>query len=189
MSEVTDKNSGVNLNRIIIDIVLSISVSILFVSSVFLSDLISIKHYPLEYVYIILVALLYGFLMVSRNIRHWGLKWVISIPISYLVLQYFWQTEFSIRALNWVLPEYGKRSAGGKFASSFLLCILVAACFISGIASIGVGKMLVDRELFDKFEKKQVIASVGIALIIAIAVLLLERNFPSAEYVKAWIYS
>ena len=178
MSEVIDKNSGVNLNRIIIDIVLSISISILFVSSVFLSDLISIKHSPLEYIYIIFVALLYGFLMVSWNIRHWGLKWVISIPISYLVLQYFWQTEFSIRALKWVLPEYGKRSAGGKFAGFFLLCIQLVACFISGIAGISAGKMLVDCELYDKFEKKQVIASVGIALIMALAVVLLERSFP-----------
>ena len=181
MSEVTDKNSGVNLNRIIIDIVLSISISILFVSSVFLSDLISIKHSPLEYVYIILVALLYGFLMVSRNIRHWGLKWVISIPISYLVLQYFWQTEFSIRALNWVLPEYGKRSAGGNFAGFTLLCIQISACFISGIAGIGVEKRLTDRETYEKFEKTQVITGVIVALIIVIVVGMLERSFPSAD--------
>ena len=184
-----DKHIGDNSNTIIIDIVLSISISILFVSSVFITDLISIKLSPFDYVYIILVAVLYGLGMVSRNIRHWGLKWFFSIPISYLILQYFWQTEFSIRALNWVLPGYGKRSAGGNFAGMYLLCIQLIVCAISGIAGISAGKVLVNRDMYDKFEKKQVITGVVIAMIIVTIVLMLENRFPSAEYVKALIYS
>ncbi|MBP5607203.1 MAG: hypothetical protein J6X66_02900 [Lachnospiraceae bacterium] len=181
MSEMIDKHIGVKSNTIIIDIVLSISISILFVSSVFITDLISIKLSPFEYVCIIFAALLYGFGMVSRNIRRGGLKWVLSIPISYLVMQYFWQTEFSIRALNWVLPEYGKRSAGGNLAGMHLLCIQLIICAISGIVGISAGKVLVDRDIYDKFEKRQVIAAAVIALIIVIIVVILESRFPSAD--------
>ena len=150
--EMTDKHIGAKPNAIIIDIVLSTSISILFASSVFIADLISIRRSPFEYGYILLAALLYGFGMVSRNIRRWGLKWVLSVPISYLVMQYFRQTEFSIRALNWVLPEYGKRSAGGNLAGLYLLCIQLIVCAISGIAGISVGKVLADRDKYDQLE-------------------------------------
>ncbi|MCR4585867.1 MAG: hypothetical protein K5686_09115 [Lachnospiraceae bacterium] len=49
--------------------------------------------------------------------------------------------------------------------------------------------MLVDRDMYDKFEKRQVITIVVIALIIAIIVVMLESRFPSAEYVKAMSYT
>ena len=187
--EFRSNRSKKGLRMVLKDVVLSVSISVLFVSTIFLANLISIKLSPMEYVCIVFAAFLYGLGMVSRDIKHWILKWFFSIPISYLVLQYFWRTEFSIRALNWVLPEYGKRSAGGNLTGLYLLCIQLIVCAIGGIAGIRVGKMLVDRDMYDKFEKRQVITSVVIALIIAIIVVMLESRFPSAEYVKAMSYT
>ncbi len=63
----------------------------------------------------------------------------------------------------------------------YLLCIQLIVCAIGGIAGIRVGKMLVDRDMYDKFEKRQVITSVVIALIIVIIAVMLESRFPSAE--------
>ena len=183
------RGSEIKSRDIKTDILLSVSIAVLFVSTIFLSNLISIKLSPLEYVYIIFVALLYGMGMVSRDIKHWILKWVISIPFSYLVIQFFWKTDFSLRALNWVLKDYGKESAGGRFAGFIFLCFQFICCFISGIASIVAGKILTDHGRYEKNEKKQVIAGIAVAVLIVIIVLFLEMNFPSAEYVNAMINS
>lgn len=171
------------------DIVLSVSIAVVFVSTMFLSDMISIKLSPLEFVFIVFAAFLYGLGMVSRDIKHWILKWGLSILFSFVVLQYFWKTDFSLRALNWVLKDYGNTSAGGRFAGFILLCFQVICSFISGIAGIAAGKVLVDREKYEDYERKQVIAGIVVTLLIVIVVILLERSFPSAEYVHAMINS
>ena len=48
-------------------------------------------------------------------------------------------------------------------------------------SGISVGKVLADRDKYDKFEKGQVITAVVIALIIVIIVVILESRFPSAD--------
>jgi len=167
------------------DIILSLAVSVLFVSTIFLSGLILIKSDRIAYVYIIFMALLYGMGMISRNAKSWLLKWGLSIPFSYMVLQYFWQTDFMTRAINWVLPGYGKNSAGGNFAGFLMLCFQAVLCFIGGIAGLQVGKKLVDHNKYESFEKKQVIIGIVIALLIAVIDMMLERRFPES----ALIYS
>ena len=174
---------------IMTDAVLSLSIAVLFVSTIFLSDMISIKLSPLEFVLIVFTAFLYGLGMVSRDIKPWILKWILSIPVSFVVIQYFWKTDFSLRALNWILKDYGNTSAGGRFAGFILICFQVICCFISGIAGIAAGKALVDRDKYEDFERKQVIVGLAVALLIVIITVLLERNFPSAEYVHAMINS
>lgn len=171
------------------DIVLSVSIAVLFVSTFFLSDMILIKLSPLEFVFILFAAILYGLGMVSRDIKHWILKWVLSIPVSFVVIQYFWKTDFSLRALNWILKDYGNTSAGGRFAGFILLCFQVICFFISGIAGIAAGKTLVDRDKYEAYERKQVIIGLAVTLLIVIIVVMLERSFPSAEYVHAMINS
>lgn len=167
------------------DIALSLAVSILFVSTVFLSELILIKYVRIGYFCVIFMALLYGIGMISRDEKSWLLKWGLSIPFSYMVLQYFWQTDFSNRALNWVLPGYGEKSAGGNFAGFIVLCFQLILCFISGIAGLAVGKKLVDLNRYESFEKKQAIIGTIIALFIIIIDMMLEKSFPPYELIDS----
>ena len=46
-------------------------------------------NFTVSLVYMVFVAALYGFALVSRNKRAWLLKWGVSIPFSFLILQYF----------------------------------------------------------------------------------------------------
>ena len=170
-------------------IILSIAVSIIYVSTIFLSHLVFIKIFPLGFVYLILAAVLYGLGMISRNNKSWILKWLLSVLFSYIVLRYFWQTDFSIRALNWVLPGYGKESAGGGFAGLVEVCYRLILCFVSGIASIFLGKVIAERGKYEKFGKIQLIITATIALILVVITMALESRFPSVEDVNALIYS
>ena len=55
--------------------------------------------------------------MILRSDKYIGAikKWLLSLPISYLIFQYFWKTNYAVRALNWVFNDYGEQSEAGNF--------------------------------------------------------------------------
>lgn len=159
-------------------------ISVLFVCAVFLSDIISYVSTVLSIMYIILSAAIYGFCLISRNRIIWLVKWGLSLPLSYIVFNYFQTYHYSIRALNRVFPDYGRQTAGGAFAMVglfFMLCIL---CAVSGIAA-----MFIKPKNTAVFSKVQLITAVCAGGITVAAVLLLEQQFPPYEYIEAYINS
>jgi hypothetical protein len=159
-------------------------ISVLFVSAVFLADIISYGSTVLSIAYIILTAAMYGFCLISRNRIIWLIKWGASLPLSYIVFKYFQTYHYSIRALNRAFPGYGRQTAGGAFAKVGRFYILAFFCAVTGIAA-----MFIKPKSFDKFGKVQLIIALAAAGATIAAVLMLERQFPPYEYIEAYINS
>ena len=147
--------------------------AIIFVSPIFVEDIIVDKSIVLELVYLVLSAVMFGFLLISRTKKIWGLKLFLFVPLSCLVIQYFWKTNYAIRGLNWVHPDYGRQSAGGAFVWFFFFRIQVLLYLIAAVVAL-MAKPKIDKT----FERIHVIISTLFTLILVVIILLMERNFP-----------
>ena len=107
-------------------IICSAAMSAVVVSAIFLAEIIRTANDLLLLPYLLVVAVIYAVMLLSENRKTLLLKWVLTLPFSFLCLEYFWQTHYSVRALNWMTEGYGKQSAGGNFAG-FLFLVLGAA--------------------------------------------------------------
>ena len=167
------------VGKVIIDTVVAFSMAVLFVSAIFLTEIISasVKSIYPEFVYIGFVAIAYGFDFVSSDIKRSLLRFGMSIPFSYLVLQYFWRTDYYIRSLNWIMPEYGMHQSGGSaFVGTFRLFIQIAACFMMGCIGLGL-----NQRNYVVSEKLQVVVSISATLALILFVVTLEKRFPSMQ--------
>ena len=172
-----------NRKELLPDIISAMEAAIFFVSTIFIEEIISRKFgLAVSMVYIFFAAALYGMSLISANKKTWLLKWGLSIPFSFIVISYFHLTNYSVRALNWTFPDYGNPSAGSKFAAVILLLISSAMCLICGLISLFIKPKDHDRFKSVKF----IITSVFAALIICV-VLILERQFPTYEYIVSHI--
>ena len=168
-----------NIKGFISAIVSAVEISVFYVSTIFIADIVSDKYgFAAAVVYMVFAAVLYGIALISRNKKEWLLKFGASIPFSLLCLLYFRLTDYSIRALNWVFPDYGLPSAGGQFASSFLFVIFSVMCLICLMISL-----FIRIKDYEKFSKIQLVITSVFAVLIICAVLILERQFPSYEYI------
>ena len=86
-----------------------------------------------EITVLLVVAVIYAVMLLSENRKTLLLKWVLTLPFSFLCLEYFWQTHYSVRALNWMTEGYGKQSAGGNFAGFLFLVLLFVLCISAKI--------------------------------------------------------
>lgn len=161
----------------ILEIIYALEIAIIFTANIFIVPLTGNKfNFTVSLVYMVFVAALYGFALVSRNKRAWLLKWGVSIPFSFLILQYFRITDYSIRALNWVFPGYGRPSGGGQFATAFMTILFTAMCLISGLISIFISSRTSVR-----FKRIQFIAVLLFSVLTVGAVLMLEMQFPAVN--------
>lgn len=158
------------------------AMSVFFVTTLFLADIISWKNDKAVFIYLIVMAVLYG-VMISGHFVYYFIKWVISLPLSYLIINYFWITNYAVRSLNWMFPGYGKMSAGGGFALGVITVGFVIACFISmGIAFfLSAASLGVKAENIAVFEKIQLGLGVLLSVFIIALTVTLERKFPSYE--------
>lgn len=152
--------------------------AVFYVSSLFISDIIFLKSTILAFIYILVIAFLYGMSLVSEERKGVIIKWLLSVPLSYLVLQYFWKTHYSVRALNWILPDYGRQTGGGNFSGFILMMFFSVLCLASGISALSF-----KPENYKAFEKIQMSVSCIFGVIIVISVIFMERQFPSYEYI------
>lgn len=165
-------------------IVCSASMSAVIVSAIFLSEIISIANDLFVLPYLLLVAIIYASMLLSESKKSVLLKWIVSLPFSYLCFNYFWKTNYSIRALNWMISGYGKQSAGGNFAGFVTLIVILFLC-LGGII-FATSK---SSEKFKSYTKKQSFAGTLILIVIMIVVIYLETLFPSYNDVMTHIYS
>ena len=92
----------------------------------------------------------------------------------------FIKSEYALRALNWVIPDYGRQSAGGRLAGSFELLTLAALCLVGLIVSI-----FVRPKNYERFRKIQFAVCMVLTVIIIAAVFILEGQFPSLDYIRS----
>lgn len=161
-------------------VALACSASVFYVPAIFLSEIISIKSTFLVLVYIVATGLAYLFAMIGKDKKNVLIKWLISVPVSLLIWWCFIRSEYSIRALNWVIPEYGRRSAGGNLAGTFNLLILSALC-LCGIAV----SLFVRPKKYERFRKIQLPVCMIFMVMIIAAVFILASQFPSVEYINS----
>ena len=162
----------------------SATMSSVFVSAIFLSVIISIASDLFVLPYLLLVSLIYAAMLLSESKKIVLLKWIVSLPLSYLCFNYFWKTNYSIRALNWMISGYGKQSAGGNFAGFLLLIFLLFLCLCGMIFAFSKSS-----EKITPYTKIQLIVGTMILILIVMVVIYLETLFPSYKDVMAQIYS
>lgn len=162
--------------RFVYVLLCSAVMSVFYVPTLFLEDIISWKTDKLVFVYIGFMAVLYGAMLISGSKTEFVLKWVFSLPLSFLVLNYFWKTKFAIRSLNWVFPGYGRQSAGGGFAWMVVMFFFTAFCGIALFIAL-----LIEPKKIKVFERIQLCVGVITAVFIVITVIRLEQHFPSYE--------
>ena len=165
--------------------ILSACLAVMYISAIFLIEVVSYKfELPATFMYMGLMAVLYFISLISRDRKSTIIKWLLSIPLAIPVWFCFVKSDYSLRALNWAIPEYGSQSGGGAFAVVFLWAVFSAVCFIALLVSIAV-----KPKLPEKVWRIQPFVSIIVTLMLIAAVLFLERQFPSAEDVAALIYS
>ena len=158
---------------------LACSASVFYVSAVFLSEVISLKSTFLTVLYMVVTGFIYLLAMIGKDKKSVLIKWLLSMPVGLFIWWCFIRCEFSIRALNWAIPEYGsRRSAGGNFAGTFNLLLLSLLC-LSGI----VISLFIKPKKYERFRKIQLTMCIVLMVMIIAVVFILERQFPSAEYV------
>lgn len=109
----------------------AIAIAVLFLPAHFLNEMLS---YKLSVIPMTVVPALLGLASCMAVYSDTGkaalVKWLLSVPVTIV----FWycqiQMQFSLRTLNWMLPGYGKPSAGDNFAGFLLLRTLAAAVLI-----------------------------------------------------------
>ncbi len=156
--------------------------AVVFISSIFLGDMISYKWDGLVWGYFVLSAGLYGLMFWNVSKLNAFFTWLVSLPLSYLVLQYFWKTHYAIRALNWAIPYYGENSAGGNFVGSIRLLVFAVLCLVG----IGVGMSCRSQDE-ERTERKRLVLGTVAAGVLIFLVLLLESKFPSYEVIEGFL--
>lgn len=156
--------------------------AIQYVSAAFLTEIIAHRSTALALVYMVLTAAVWTLLLLSEGRWETLAKWLLSVPLCYPVLQYFWKTHYAVRALNWVIPCYGGQSSGGAFAGCVQLVLLTGLCAAGLLAALSR-----HPKPSGKDEAIRLCIGTGCTLGILAAVLLLERQFPSYQQVLAWV--
>lgn len=135
---------------------------------------------------LLVCSVLTFFIVLSDSVKHAGFKWLISLPMSLIWIIYIRFSQFNIRILNWLIPDFGEPNFGDFGLASLMLMIYAAmTLFALGIGLVISGFLAVSSsETFYKiisFMKK--VCSVT-SIVLALAVLLLDVSMP--PYVKVY---
>lgn len=159
-------------------------IAILFLPAHFLNEILLLK---MDFVFIPMFAvpLLCGvasFIAVySETFKSSVFKSILSVPITVLFWKIQIEMQFSIRALNWFLPEYGDPSAGGNFANFGILCSLAFFIFVGIICGVILSKRKFTDQKIIFLIQNSVVSFMCIGIVICIAVL--NNIMPMYHYV------
>lgn len=156
--------------------------AVFFVPTLFLEDILAWKSDLLPILYQIIMACLYGFILTSPSKKIFFLKWAGSLFFSWPCFEFFWQTDFSVRSLNWVFPNYGFQTAGGAFAGTFNMGVFTFFSLIGWVIALSCSSA--DN---NKLEKIQMRLGGVLGAVIVLVVLELEQGFPPYASVY-WAY-
>ncbi|MCM1522965.1 MAG: hypothetical protein NC120_00750 [Ruminococcus sp.] len=110
----------------------AVQISILFIPSFFLLDFLSLAvegstANVILYTFPLFTGLCSCIAVISGSPKTAALKWLLSLPFSAVMQIHLANSQFSLRSLNMMIPDYGKPSAGGGFAGFILLCVMAAS--------------------------------------------------------------
>ena len=170
--------------EIITIVALALAAAVFYVSAVFLSNLILIKSTIISLVYIAVIGGIYLLAMIGKNRKEVVIKWLITLPAVVGIWWLFRRCKFAIRGLNWLIPGYGRQSAGGSFAWTYEFFALSIMCLGAIIISLSFRP-----KQYEGFRKTQLVACMLLMAASIAVVFYLERQFPSIETISAYIYS
>lgn len=114
-------------------------------------------------------AFITGLSVYSTTLRQAFAKIILSVPFTVLFWYLQIEMEFSIRSINWIIPDYGKSSAGGNFANFVILCSLA----FSGFLSLLIFMILSYEKIPEKIQTVLLNLQKYLALPLCIAVIVL----------------
>ena len=156
-------------------VTLACSAAVFFVSPLFLLEVIVDNHTLLTLFYIVASGFIYLLALIDKNKKTIFLKWLLSIPIAVFIWWTFVRCEYDLRAINWVNPGYGRRSAGGTILPGLMMLLLTILCFIGFIISI-----FVKPKQNERLRKIQFLICISLMGVIVIVAYTLAILFPSA---------
>ncbi len=165
-------------SKIINIITCSAAMAVDVVSSIFFFTIIGASCAEAILPYCVIVAIIYTALLISERKKIVLMKWVMSLPFSILCFGYFWKTNYAVRALNWVIKDYGRQSAGGNF-TGFIGLVILLFLLLTGIAAANIKS----SEKIKKYTDTQTLAGFLIGVLNIVVVISLETQFPSYDYV------
>ena len=152
----------------------AVQMSCMFIPALFLGQLLLLFSNS----YIIVTIVLYGqpvlsalcffIAAFSSNIISSFLKCVISLPFNLLLWVIAVKTDFFLRAVNWVSPDYGNLSAGNTFG--FGISFLFTA--LAGAVAILISIMMSALPIKDKCSKPLTVWSKRVCLVLCCIVLI-----------------
>lgn len=161
------------MKEVIRSIAGALCLAVMFVSSIFLIAAISYKSEPVAVIYALFISVVYFLTLISPDKKKWLIKYLLSIPLSFGIITYFWKTDYSVRALNWAYPEYGRFSAGGNLNG------LMQVVLFSGISLVAIiVSLFIKPKKGNAFNKLQNIVCLAATAAVVIFTLLLEAQFP-----------
>lgn len=156
--------------------------SVFCVSAPFLADVICMKtdNY-LPFVYIAVMTVLHGAMLVGTSKAEFLAKLILSVPFSLAVFTWFRETDYPLRATNWVFPHYGKLGAGAGFAMMVEMGFLAVCCGIAIAAAF-----FIKPKRIKEFTSIQLIVGLALAVIVVIISVKLESKFPSYDSIMKY---
>lgn len=149
-------------------------IAALFIPAHLLINILSMKANGAEFLAIMICGFLSFFTIFGESVKSAALKWLLSLPITFILIVFFRGSNFYLRALNWAIPDYGEASMGGLWASGFLLICHAAASFFSLLLGLGMSSLRKDikSEKIIKFItiSEKICAVVSIAIVLTVMV-------------------
>lgn len=165
----------------IITAVSAACLAVIYVSTVFLLDIVEGKSgNTAAMLFGGAMVVLYLLTLISEMRKTVLAKWLLSIPFAIPIWYWFVRCDFALRALNWVYPGYGRRSAGGAFASVFMWINFTGLCFAALLLCL-----IFKRKLSPRVKRAQVIISVVTSIALAVIVNLLIADFPTVAEIMS----
>lgn len=156
--------------------------AVLFTSSTYLMNLIS--NGMIQFIYIGFIVVIYTGIMISSNGRKVLLKWLLSLPLSFICSLYFVRTHYAVRAVNWISPEYGSVSGGAAAAAGFLILLMMQFCLI-GIMVAFTSSGTIKPEQYEKLERIQLKYGTILSVIHVVIAVILETQFPTMQSIMS----
>lgn len=125
-------------NNLLSSLTGALQISVLFLPVHFLNEILLLKVDFIEILMLVIpftAAVFTGLSVYSRTVKQALAKIALSVPFTVLFWYLQIKIKFSVRALNWIIPNHGKSSAGGNFSGFVILCSLALFGFIALIIS------------------------------------------------------
>lgn len=145
-----------------------------------------VDNYNIEFVALLICSTLTFFIMLSDSVKHAGYKWLLSLPFSLIWIMYIRASQFNIRILNWLIPEFGEPNFGSLGLAAITLIIYAFMTLIALGIGLGMSDFLAGSSSETAYKIISFIKKICavISIVLAFVFLLLGMGMP--QYVKVY---